>query len=250
MTTRGGGSLAPHGTLSGFYGSTQERARYVQGLFDRGAPEYNWVSRMMSLGTDRGYRRYALRRAGITAASRVLDVATGTGLVARAIMECGVPEEAVVGLDPSRGMLEENRRSQRVRLVQGLGERLPFRDGRFDQVVMGYALRHVEDLGLLFGEFRRVLRPGGRVLILEISRPRSRWGCALLSFYMRRFFPVLARISGRSRVTGEMMDYYWATIAGCVPPERIVEALAQAGLEQVRRATTGPVLSDYVAVRP
>ena len=67
---------------------------------------------------------------------------------------------------------------------------------------------------------------------------------------MRRFFPVLARIGGRSRVTGEMMEYYWATIAGCVPPERILEALAQAGLEQVRRATTGPVLSDYVAVRP
>jgi demethylmenaquinone methyltransferase/2-methoxy-6-polyprenyl-1,4-benzoquinol methylase len=250
MDSRARGTLAPHGTLNRFYEAGGDRARYVRDLFDRGAPEYDWVSRMMSFGTDRGYRRQALRRAGISEASRVLDVATGTGLVARAIRECGVREGAVVGLDPSRGMLEENRRSGQLRLVQGLGEKLPFRSGVFDFVVMGYALRHVEDLVLLFAEFHRVLRPGGRVLILEISRPRTRLGCACCSFYMRRLFPIVARVSGRSGVTAELVDYYWATIAGCVAPEVIMEALLQAGLGQVRRATTGPLLSDYVAIRP
>jgi demethylmenaquinone methyltransferase/2-methoxy-6-polyprenyl-1,4-benzoquinol methylase len=249
MDMRSRATLAPHGALDRFYGQGHDRARYVRDLFDRGATEYDWVSRMMSLGTDRRYRREALRRAGIGGASRVLDVATGTGLVARAIRECGVPEGSVVGLDPSWGMLTENRRGGRLSLVQGVGERLPFRDGSFDFVVMGYALRHVEDLSVLFGEFRRILRSAGRVLILEISRPRSRWGCALCGFYMRRFFPVVARLSGRSDVTAELMDYYWATIAGCVPPETIVAALEQAGLAQVRRATVGPLLSDYVAVR-
>jgi demethylmenaquinone methyltransferase/2-methoxy-6-polyprenyl-1,4-benzoquinol methylase len=245
----GGATLAPHGALERFYDGGSDRARYVRDLFDRGASEYDWVSRMMSLGTDRNYRRQALQRAGISGASRVLDVATGTGLVARAIRECGVPEASIVGLDPSRGMLTENRRGGRLSLVQAMGEKLPFRDGAFDFVVMGYALRHVEDLAVLFGEFHRVLRSGGRVLILEISRPRSRWGCALCAFYMRRLFPVLARLSGRSGVTAELVDYYWATIAGCVPPESIMAALAQAGLGQVRRATLGPLLSDYVAVR-
>jgi demethylmenaquinone methyltransferase/2-methoxy-6-polyprenyl-1,4-benzoquinol methylase len=225
-------------------------ARYVQDLFDRGAPEYDWVSRVMSLGTDRDYRRRALRRARIESASRVLDVATGTGLVARALKECGVRREAIVGLDPSRGMLAENQRNHGVPLVQGLGERLPFRDGTFDFVVMGYALRHVADLGMLFAEFRRVLQPGGRVLILEITRPQSRLGCAALGFCMRRLFPVVARLSGGSRVSAEMIEYYWATIAGCVRPEQILEALAAAGMARVQRTTTGPLLSDYVAVRP
>jgi demethylmenaquinone methyltransferase / 2-methoxy-6-polyprenyl-1,4-benzoquinol methylase len=242
--------MAPHGDLPEFYEGADARASYVRDLFDRGAPEYDWVSRLMSLGTDRGYRRQALRRAGVNAASRVLDVATGTGLVARAILECGVPAEAVVGLDPSRGMLAENQRNQRVPLVQGLGERLPFREGAFDFVVMGYALRHVADLALLFSEFRRVLRPGGSVLILEISKPRSGWGCALLEFYMRKLFPVMVRLTGGSPVSAEMIEYYWATIAGCVPPEQILEALGAAGMERVRRATTGPMLSDYLATRP
>jgi demethylmenaquinone methyltransferase/2-methoxy-6-polyprenyl-1,4-benzoquinol methylase len=168
----------------------------------------------------------------------------------RALRECGVPRDAVVGLDPSQGMLRENRRDQGVALVQGLGERLPFRDGAFDYVTMGYALRHVADLGALFAEFRRVLQPGGRVLILEISRPRSAWGCGVLGFCMRRLFPLVARLTGGSRVAVEMVDYYWATIEGCVAPERILEALRAARLREARRTTTGPVLSDYTAVRP
>ena len=242
--------LAPHGVLTRFYSRPGDRAGYVHDLFDRAAPEYDWACRMMSLGTDAGYRRRALRRAGITEASRVLDVATGTGLVAQAIIECGMPGAMVVGLDPSRGMLAENQRAHRLELVQGLGERLPFRNDSFDFVVMGYALRHVQDLRSLFAEFRRVLRPGGRVLILEICRPRSRWGCALLSICMRRLFPIVVWVSGRGRASAEMLDYYWETIAECVPPESIVEALSMAGLAQVRRATTGPILSDYLAVRP
>jgi demethylmenaquinone methyltransferase/2-methoxy-6-polyprenyl-1,4-benzoquinol methylase len=180
----------------------------------------------------------------------VLDVATGTGLVAQAIIECGVRGDAIVGLDPSRGMLAENQRNHGFQLVQGFGERLPFRDGTFDFVVMGYALRHVADLAVLFAEFRRVLEPGGSVLILEITRPQSRLGCAALGFCMRRLFPAVARLTGGSRASAEMIEYYWATIAGCVPPERILEALVSAGMARVQRTTTGPLLSDYVAVRP
>jgi demethylmenaquinone methyltransferase/2-methoxy-6-polyprenyl-1,4-benzoquinol methylase len=146
-------------------------------------------------------------------------------------------------------MLDENRRRRRLPLIQARGETLPFADGSFDVVTMGYALRHVEDLRLLFGEFHRVLRGGGRILVLEITRPGSRLGCCLMEFYMTRLVPFLARSTGRGDTSIPMMDYYWATIAECVPPESIVGALQEAGFTETRRQRTGPLLSDYVALK-
>jgi demethylmenaquinone methyltransferase / 2-methoxy-6-polyprenyl-1,4-benzoquinol methylase len=241
--------VAPHRALTEYYGDPGARGRFVRELFDSGAPEYDWVSSALSLGTDRRYRRQALARAGVRAGLKVLDVATGTGLVAQAALDCGVAPGELVGLDPSRGMLGENRRRRALSLIQGRGESLPFADGCFDVVTMGYALRHVDDLGQLFGEFHRVLRVGGRVIVLEITRPTSRWGCGLMSFYMRRVLPACARLAGRGQEAVRMMDYYWATIAECVPPERILEALRGIGFSEVQRRTTGPLLSDYLAVR-
>jgi demethylmenaquinone methyltransferase / 2-methoxy-6-polyprenyl-1,4-benzoquinol methylase len=241
--------VVPHPALTEFYGQPEARSRFVRDLFDRGAPEYDWVSRVLSFGTDRRYRREALRAAGVRVGLKVLDVATGTGLVAQAALDCGVHPGDLVGLDPSRGMLAENQRLRTVSLVQGRGERLPFADGVFDVVTMGYALRHVDDLGRLFAEFHRVLRAGGRVIVLEITRPTSRWGCRLMAFYMLKLLPLWARLTGRGERAVGMMDYYWATIAECVPPERILEAMRGAGLSEVKRKRTGPLLSDYLAVR-
>jgi demethylmenaquinone methyltransferase / 2-methoxy-6-polyprenyl-1,4-benzoquinol methylase len=241
--------VAPHRALTEYYGEPAERSRFVRELFDGGAPQYDWVSSVLSFGTDRRYRRQALQSAGVRAGMKVLDVATGTGLVAQAALDCGVMSGDLVGLDPSRGMLGENRRNRNVSLIQGRGESLPFADDSFDVVTMGYALRHVEDLRQLFGEFRRVLRVGGRVVVLEITRPTSRWGCGLMSFYMLKVLPVCARLTGRGKEAVRMMDYYWATIAECIPPEQIVEALRGSGFGEVRRKTTGPLLSDYLAVK-
>jgi demethylmenaquinone methyltransferase / 2-methoxy-6-polyprenyl-1,4-benzoquinol methylase len=241
--------IAPHRVLTPFYEKASERSAFVRELFDRGAREYDWVSWVLSLGTDRFYRRRVLERAGIRQGQKVLDVATGTGLVAQAALDCGVEAGGLVGLDPSRGMLDENRRRRRLSLIQGRGEALPFAGGSFDVVTMGYALRHVEDLRVLFGEFHRVLRGGGRILILEITKPGSGFGCRLMKFYMTRMLPVLARVTGRGATSIRMMDYYWATIAECVPPESIVGAMREAGFVETRRQRTGPLLSDYVAVK-
>lgn len=241
--------IAPHRVLTPFYATPSDRSAFVRELFDRGAREYDWVSSVLSLGTDRFYRRRTLGRAGVRPGLKVLDVATGTGLVAQAALDCGVEAGGLVGLDPSRGMLDENRRRRRLSLIQGRGETLPFAEGSFDVVTMGYALRHVEDLRRLFGEFHRVLRGGGRVLILEITKPGSRPGCRLMKFYMTRLLPFLARVRGRGDTSIRMMDYYWATIAECVPPESIVRALQEAGFIETRRQRTGPLLSDYVAVK-
>jgi demethylmenaquinone methyltransferase/2-methoxy-6-polyprenyl-1,4-benzoquinol methylase len=244
-----GPRLPPHRPLTEFYPASPLRSHYVSGLFDRAARDYDWMSGLLSLGTDRQYRRHALRQSGLQPGMRVLDVATGTGLVAQAALDLGIAPGDLIGLDPSRGMLEENRKRRAVQLLQGFGEALPFRDSTFDFIAMGYALRHVEDLGCLFAEFNRVLSKHGRVLILEITRPSSTIGFGLMRFYMRRLLPFLTRIGTRHGDSARLMEYYWATIAECVPPASILSALAGAGFTNATRRTRGYILSEYVGTR-
>lgn len=237
-------SLAPHPTLEGHYGEAAGRQPYVDSLFDGAAPHYDWICRVMSFGSGALYRKQALERLGVRPGMSVLDVATGTGLVARAaaLLTGG---SGVIGLDPSRGMLDEARRRVAVPLVQGRGEALPFADGRFDALSMGYALRHVPDLFGAFREYHRVLRPGGRLLILEISRPASRAGFLLARLYLKRIVPFVTRLGTRSASAERLMDYYWDTIERCVAPEAILEAMRASGFEATRRVQGG-MLSEYV----
>src|SRR5713101_9098114 len=241
--------LAPHPTLTEFYPAPAERAHFVNELFDRAAHDYDRMSWAISLGTDRPYRRWALQQAGLKPGMRVLDVATGTGLVAQAALDSGVAQVDVVGLDASRGMLQENRKHRALQLIQGFGEALPFRDATFDFIVMGYALRHVEDLAALFAEFDRVLRKPGQALILEISRPSSRLGFALMRIYLQRLLPFLTRSATRCPESARLMKYYWATIAECVPPASILAALSGAGFRPVERKTRAGILSEYLATK-
>jgi demethylmenaquinone methyltransferase/2-methoxy-6-polyprenyl-1,4-benzoquinol methylase len=241
------GTDRPHRPLTEFYATPEQRPGYVANLFNRSAEHYDWISSVLSFGSDRYYRRRTLARAGVRPGLRMLDVATGTGLVARAALECGVARHDLAGLDPSEGMLAENRRTTGIPLFRGFGEALPFRDESFDFISMGYALRHVESLELLFREFRRVLKPGGSVLLLEISRPASSAGTAVLRAFMNGVIPVVARWRARQPELPELMRYYWATIEHCVPPEHIVEALRASGFGEVERRRTGPVLNDYFA---
>jgi demethylmenaquinone methyltransferase/2-methoxy-6-polyprenyl-1,4-benzoquinol methylase len=233
--------------LNEFYGTSAERPRFVNELFDQAAPDYDWLSGLLSFGTDRRYRRQALSRAGLKPGMKMLDVATGTGLVVKAALELGLSPADVCGVDPSQGMLEQNRARNPVTLLQGRGEKLPFPDASFDFVSMGYALRHVEDLRLLFRELRRVLRPDGRVLVLEITRPQSRLGFGLMRWFMRSLLPRLVRWRKRSACSARLLEYYWVTIAECVPPAVILDALNAGSWRDVRRVTFGPLLSEYVA---
>jgi demethylmenaquinone methyltransferase / 2-methoxy-6-polyprenyl-1,4-benzoquinol methylase len=240
-------SERPHRPLTEFYSSPEERPAYIANLFNRSAEHYDWISSVLSFGTDKAYRRQTLRRAGLKPGMRMLDVATGTGLVARAALEIGIGRNEIAGLDPSAGMLGENQRTTGIQLFRGYGEALPFRDEAFDFISMGYALRHVESLTRLFAEFRRVLKPGGTVVLLEISRPASAAATALLRGYMYRVLPLIARLKTSSPELPELMRYYWATIEQCVPPEKIVEALRASGYATVERRRCGPMLNDYVA---
>jgi demethylmenaquinone methyltransferase/2-methoxy-6-polyprenyl-1,4-benzoquinol methylase len=180
---------------------------------------------------------------------RLLDVASGTGLMIKAALELGADPARVTGVDPSQGMLAENRKRNPVTLLEGTGEALPCADAAFDFLCMGYALRHVEDLGRLFAEFRRVLRPGGKVLILEITRPTNRVTLPLIRFYMQQLVPRIGWLRRRNKSTVKLMQYYWATIAECVPPAVILSALEASGFKNVERVVKNGILSEYVAER-
>ena len=239
--------LSPHRPLSEYYSAPAARQDFINHLFDEAAPDYDWVSKMMSFGSDQLYRRDALKKAGLERGMRLLDVASGTGLMIKAALELGLDPAEVTGVDPSRGMLAQNREHYPVTLLEGKGEALPCPDASFDFVSMGYALRHVEDLRQLFSEFQRVLRPGGKVLILEITRPTNRVALSVLRFYMHKVVPRLGWLRRRNQSTAKLMEYYWKTIEECVPPAVILAALEAGAFKNVKRTTTGAVLSEYTA---
>ena len=224
--------LEPHPALPDYYPDLAQRPAFVRGMFDRTAGYYDRVNQLLSFGSGSWYRRRALTRAGLKPGMTVLDVAIGTGLVARQALAITGDSQAVVGLDVSAGMLAEVRRLLNSPLIQGLMEQLPVADESFDFVSMGYALRHVADLNVTFREFHRVLRPGGVLLILEITRPTQPFKRAILKFYLGRVIPLLSRLTTGNRDMQTLMRYYWDTIENCVPPETIITAIRDAGFAE------------------
>jgi len=239
----------PHPLLPAYYDSEAQRRGFVRRLFDQTAPDYDRIERTLSFGTGPRYRRQALLRAGLAHGMQVLDVAAGTGLVAREALAVVGESGHVIGLDPSAGMLHEARATTPIALVQGMGERLPFAAAQFDFVSIGYGLRHVSDLGSLFREFRRVLRPGGVVCALEIARPENALSRGALKLYMRGIAPLLSRVVGRTPEAPTLYRYFWDTIEACVPPARVVDALREAGFTGVKRHIEARMFSEYTARR-
>ena len=239
----------PHAPLTAYYGDENERAGFLRGIFDSTAADYDRVERMLAFGTGPGYRGKALERAGLQRGTQVLDVGFGTGLVAaQAIRIVGDPA-LVTGVDPSPGMMQASPLLEKVRLLQGKAEKLPVPDASVDFVSMGYALRHVGDVEAAFSEFHRVLRPGGRVCILEITKPESALGTALLKGYMRGWVPTLAWLSRARAHTPRMWRYYWDSIEACAPPAQILATLQGCGFAGARRHVELGIFSEYQAIR-
>lgn len=240
--------LAPHPPLTRYYRSEDERQRFVRELFDRAAVDYDRVERMLALGSGAWYRRQALQRAGLAAGMQVVDVGTGTGLLAREALALIGAQGRLVGVDPSAGMLAQARLPA-VELLQGRAEALPCADAAADFVCMGYALRHLGDLDAALAEFHRVLRPGGRLLMLEITRPRARLATALLKGYMRAVVPLAARLVTRHADTATLWRYYWDTIEACMAPEQVVAAMRRAGFVDAARHAELGIFSEYTATK-
>jgi len=240
--------LRPHTPLPAYYGDEVEHEQFLRRIFDDTAPDYDRIERVLAFGSGPWYRRAALQRAGLAPGAVVLDVGIGTGLVAREALALIGNQGRLVGVDPSPGMMGEVALPG-VELISGRAESLPRADASSDFVSMGYALRHIADVGAAFGEFSRVLRPGGRLLVLEITKPAGRVGTALLKAYMHAVVPMIARLVARKRDTAELWRYYWDTIEACIPPEAVLGALRAAGFEQVKRHVELGIFSEYTAVK-
>lgn len=241
---------APHAPLAEYYDGEQGRRRFVRQAFDETAGDYDRIEKMMALGSGSFYRRRALARSGLKAGMDVLDVAVGTGLVAREAVKIVGDARKVIGVDSSIGMLRSARRSLDIVAVQGMAESLPFASNRFEFLSMGFALRHMSDLSVVFAEFYRVLKPGGIVCALEITRPKGRIAGSMLKTYMRGIIPFLARFAGNHRNTAHLFKYFWDTIEACLPPESVVTALRHAGFEDVKRFVEFGIFSEYTGRKP
>ena len=240
---------APHPVLPRYYERPEERGEFVRQIFDRTAGDYDRVERIAALGSGSRYRRLALLRAGLKPGMRVLDVAAGTGLVTREALSIVGDSSNVTGLDPSDAMMRSGLQALPVALVQGRAERLPFADGHFDFVSMGFALRHVADLPAVFREFRRVLRPGGIVCVLEITPPDNAFSRRLLKLYLGSIVPFASRLLARHAETPMLFRYFWDTIEACVPPAQVLEAMESANLGRARRHIEARVFSEYTGRR-
>jgi demethylmenaquinone methyltransferase/2-methoxy-6-polyprenyl-1,4-benzoquinol methylase len=241
--------VAPHPPLRQFYRDAEEREHFVRDLFDGTAPWYDWAIAFLSFGSGNWYRRQALMRAGLKKGDRLLDIATGTGVVARAAVAVTGDPRSVVGLDPSIGMLIAGREKAHFPNVQGKSEFLPFREASFDQITIGFALRHFADLDAVFHECARVLRPNGKVVVLEITAPESRIARGLLAMYMGGIVPAAASVLTRRAHVGKMLRYYWVTTRECIRPNVILTAMRGAGFRDPKRSVDIGIFSEYSAAR-
>jgi demethylmenaquinone methyltransferase/2-methoxy-6-polyprenyl-1,4-benzoquinol methylase len=241
--------LAPHAPLSRYYGEQDRRSAFVRSLFNDTAADYERLNRILTFGAGAAYRRRVLAAAGLAPGMQVLDVAVGTGLVAREAVALAGGADAIIGLDLSEGMLREAGRLG-IPLIQGRMEALPVADGRIDLVSLGYALRHVDDLGATFAEFYRVLKPGGRLVILEFGRPVSWFGRLLIAPLMGGAVPWLSQwLTGRSD-NRLLMRYCWDTVREVVPEQRIIAAMKGAGFGATRWEVNHEVLRCYYGRKP
>ena len=216
----------------------EEKAAYVRAMFTGIAPTYDRLNRLMSLGLDRQWRRWAVVHARVRPSDRTLDVATGTGDIAFALAGRVGPEGEVVGVDFSEGMLtladakaRERGMADHVRFQWADALDLPFGDGEFDAATVGFAGRNVTDLPRFFSEMRRVVRPGGRVVHLEISRPRLPIFRTLFQLY---FYHLVPLIEGRLAGSRDAYTYLPNSLTLFPGVDELAQIMADAGLREVR----------------
>lgn len=241
--------MLPHPAIKTRFEDEEQKPGFVNQLFDRGAQFYDGIVSWGFLGSGSGYRRWALRRHGLHPGQRLLDVGCGTGLVALEAARILGTADDITCVDPSAGMLSVAKQKLHARFIQAAAEEIPLPDESFDFLTMGYALRHVTSLDRAFHEYHRILAKGGKVLLLEITKPSNRVGAVALKAYFTGVYARLVRLFTGSAAAEDLVRYYWETIEACVRPELIVETLQKTGFTQVKRESRFGVLSEYTAVK-
>lgn len=198
----------------------------VQSMFDRIAPRYDLVNRIMTFRMDVGWRRRTVRELGLPSGSHVLDLACGTGDLVADLQRAG---HRAIGADLSHGMLAHA--TVEAPLVQADGLRLPLPDASIDGMTCGFALRNVVDLGACLREMGRVVRAGGRIGLLEVAQPSN----PLLRFGHGIYFGRIVPLVGGLLSDGAAYRYLPRSVAYLPPTEELLGLVRAAGFEDVRR---------------
>ena len=219
----------------------EDKARVVRGLFDTISPRYDLVNRVMTFGMDRGWRRRTVRELALPSRSLVLDLACGTGDLCRELAAAG---HRAVGFDFSHGMLRAARTE--APLVEADILRLPVRDGSADGATCGFALRNVVSLADLFAELARVVRPGGRISLLETAEPEG----GVLRLGHRVYFRGVVPAIGGLLSDRAAYSYLPRSTAYLPAPDELLSMLRAASFPDARRrALSGGVTQLLVATR-
>jgi demethylmenaquinone methyltransferase/2-methoxy-6-polyprenyl-1,4-benzoquinol methylase len=228
---------------------------YVRVMFDRIARVYDLMNRVMTGGLDGRWRAFAARQAALPAGGRALDVGSGTGDMAIALARRSPADARITGVDFSEGMLAVGREKikrlkldGRIELLRGDGQRLDFPDGAFDAVTSAWVVRNLADIPGGFREMRRVTRPGGRVVCLEMSHPYNpifNWGFHL---YFDRVIPLLGTLIGKAF---DAYSYLPSSVVAHPDAPTLKRIMEDAGLTDVRYYyLMGGVVAVHVGTNP
>jgi demethylmenaquinone methyltransferase / 2-methoxy-6-polyprenyl-1,4-benzoquinol methylase len=218
-----------------------QRARYVQAMFTRIAPRYDLMNRLMTGGQDAAWRKEVIRRAGLMPGARLLDLGAGTGDLAREARR-QQPGATVVAADLTLAMMQRGRgcTAPEVSWTAADARRLPFADGVFDAVVSGFLMRNVGDVAPPLAEQRRVLKPGGRMVVLDTTRPKPNALTPLIWLHMHVTIPLAGRLISGAR---DAYRYLPDSTEGFLTAEDLSGRLAESGFRNVgfRRLMFGTI---------
>ncbi len=224
----------------------------VQAMFDRIARLYDRMNSVMTAGLHHTWRRRAAELAGVGPGDRALDVACGTGDLALALADRVAPGGEVVGCDFAEGMLAVARTKgappgAAVRFEAANALALPYADEQFAAATVGFGARNFSDLDRGLREMARVVRPAGRVVVLEITQPTRPPLSSFFSLWFDRLVPALGRVAGDSAA----YEYLPSSVRRFPGPEALAERMAGAGLADIRyRLTAGGIIALHVGRRP
>jgi demethylmenaquinone methyltransferase / 2-methoxy-6-polyprenyl-1,4-benzoquinol methylase len=231
---------------------SEEFATQVRGMFDRIAGVYDAMNSAMTAGLHHQWRQRAVDRARVGAGADALDVCCGTGDLALELRRRIGPDGRVVGCDFSEPMLEIARRKsgeQGLPVEFGWADalELPYGDASFDAVTIGFGARNLADLGRGLSEMARVLRPGGRLVILEITRPHREPLASFYSLWFDRIVPVIGNLAGDP----DAYSYLPSSVRSFPEPPELAEMMDTAGLGEIRwLLLAGGIIAIHSATKP
>ncbi len=232
--------------------SLEQRDLFIKHIFTTVAPYVDFLSSGFSFGFDHLWRREAILRSGIRAGERVLDVCSVTGELAFLLSRRVGPQGSVTGSDFCEEMLERARRKKgeghaNLSFILSDTKRLPFRDNSFDAVTVSFGMRNIPDTALALREIDRVLKPGGRFVCLELTRPNYRWFRFLYEWYVFKVMPVIGKLVVKAAAP---YLYLPRSINSFYPPGEFKDLIQGCGFESIRvDSMTFGIATLYRAVK-